>query len=53
MHGPEGVRFCSRLKTITTRWPTGMRGGADFIMPTMKQGTLLPGPGSAILQACN
>jgi len=36
MHGPEGVRFYSRLKTITTRWPTGMRGGADFVMPTMK-----------------
>lgn len=36
MHGPEGVRFYTKLKTITTRWPTGMRGGADFIMPTMK-----------------
>ena len=23
MHGPEGVRFYTRLKTITTRWPTG------------------------------
>jgi len=36
IHGPEGVRFYSRLKTITTRWPTGMRSGADFVMPTMK-----------------
>ncbi len=36
MHGPEGVRFYSRLKTITTRWPTGIRAGADFVMPTMK-----------------
>ena len=36
MHGPEGVRFYTRLKTITTRWPTGIRSGADFIMPTMK-----------------
>jgi len=36
MHGPEGVRFYTRLKTITTRWPTGLRGGADFVMPTMK-----------------
>ncbi|AWK89752.1 CoA-acylating methylmalonate-semialdehyde dehydrogenase [Azospirillum thermophilum] len=36
MHGPEGVRFYTRLKTITTRWPTGIRAGADFIMPTMK-----------------
>jgi malonate-semialdehyde dehydrogenase (acetylating)/methylmalonate-semialdehyde dehydrogenase len=35
MHGPEGVRFYSRLKTITTRWPTGVRAGAEFVMPTM------------------
>ena len=36
MHGPEGVRFYTKLKTITSRWPTGIRSGADFIMPTMK-----------------
>jgi len=36
VHGPEGVRFYTRLKTITSRWPTGIRGGADFVMPTMK-----------------
>ncbi|QRE77120.1 CoA-acylating methylmalonate-semialdehyde dehydrogenase [Methylobacterium aquaticum] len=36
MHGPEGVRFYTRLKTITTRWPTGIRAGAEFVMPTMK-----------------
>ena len=36
MHGPEGVRFYTKLKTITTRWPTGIRSGADFVMPTMK-----------------
>ncbi len=36
MHGPEGVRFYTKLKTITTRWPTGIRAGADFVMPTMK-----------------
>jgi len=35
MHGPEGVRFYTKLKTITTRWPTGIRSGADFVMPTM------------------
>ena len=35
MHGPEGVRFYTKLKTITTRWPTGIRAGADFVMPTM------------------
>ena len=36
MHGAEGVRFYTRLKTITSRWPTGIRSGADFIMPTMR-----------------
>src|SRR3712207_3628492 len=36
MHGPEGVRFYTKLKTITTRWPTGIRSGADFVMPTMR-----------------
>jgi malonate-semialdehyde dehydrogenase (acetylating) / methylmalonate-semialdehyde dehydrogenase len=36
MHGLEGVRFYTRLKTITSRWPTGIRAGADFIMPTMR-----------------
>jgi malonate-semialdehyde dehydrogenase (acetylating) / methylmalonate-semialdehyde dehydrogenase len=36
MHGPEGIRFYTKLKTITTRWPTGIRSGADFVMPTMK-----------------
>ncbi|MBS7539573.1 CoA-acylating methylmalonate-semialdehyde dehydrogenase [Ancylobacter lacus] len=36
MHGPEGVRFYTRLKTITTRWPTGIRAGAEFVMPTLK-----------------
>ena len=35
MHGPEGVRFYTKLKTITTRWPTGIRAGAEFMMPTM------------------
>ena len=34
MHGPEGVRFYTRLKTITQRWPTGMREQADFSIPT-------------------
>jgi malonate-semialdehyde dehydrogenase (acetylating)/methylmalonate-semialdehyde dehydrogenase len=36
MHGPEGVRFYTRMKAITQRWPTGVRAGAEFIMPTMK-----------------
>jgi malonate-semialdehyde dehydrogenase (acetylating)/methylmalonate-semialdehyde dehydrogenase len=36
IHGPEGVRFYTRLKTITSRWPTGIRAGAEYIMPTMR-----------------
>ena len=36
MHGPEGVRFYTKLKTITSRWPTGIRSGAEFVMPVMK-----------------
>ncbi len=36
MHGPEGVRFYTKLKTVTARWPTGIRSGAEFIMPTMR-----------------
>ena len=36
MHGPEGVRFYTRYKAVTQRWPTGIRAGAEFVMPTMK-----------------
>lgn len=35
MHGMEGVRFYTRLKTITTRWPSGVRSDPEFVMPTM------------------
>ena len=30
VHGPEGVRFYTRLKTITSRWPSGIRSGAVY-----------------------
>ena len=36
MHGPEGVRFYTKLKTITSRWPSGVRANPEFIMPIMK-----------------
>jgi malonate-semialdehyde dehydrogenase (acetylating)/methylmalonate-semialdehyde dehydrogenase len=37
MHGMEGVRFYTRLKTVTSRWPTADgAGSAEFTMPTMK-----------------
>jgi len=35
MYGMEGVRFYTRLKTVTARWPTGLRQGAEFAMPTL------------------
>ena len=35
MHGPEGVRFYTRIKTITARWPKGIRAGVDTTMPTL------------------
>ena len=35
MHGPEGVRFYTRIKTITARWPTGIRAGVDTTMPVL------------------
>jgi malonate-semialdehyde dehydrogenase (acetylating)/methylmalonate-semialdehyde dehydrogenase len=34
VHGPDGVRFYTRLKTITARWPDTHH--AEFVMPTMK-----------------
>jgi malonate-semialdehyde dehydrogenase (acetylating)/methylmalonate-semialdehyde dehydrogenase len=35
MHGPEGVRFYTKMKAVTSRWPGGIRTGADFSIPTM------------------
>jgi len=35
IYGMEGVRFYTRLKTVTSRWPAGIREGADFSMPTL------------------
>ncbi len=35
MHGVEGVRFYTRLKTVTSRWPEGFGDGADLNMPVM------------------
>jgi malonate-semialdehyde dehydrogenase (acetylating)/methylmalonate-semialdehyde dehydrogenase len=35
-HGPDAFRFYTRTKTITSRWPTGMREGANFSIPTME-----------------
>ncbi len=35
-HGPEGVRFYTRIKTVTARWREGVNPGANFGMPLMK-----------------
>jgi len=35
IYGPEAVHFYTRLKTVTTRWPTGIRAGAQFTFPSM------------------
>jgi malonate-semialdehyde dehydrogenase (acetylating)/methylmalonate-semialdehyde dehydrogenase len=35
IYGPEGVHFYTRLKTITSRWPEGIKSGAVFTFPTM------------------
>ena len=36
IHGPEGVRFYTRLKSTTAMWPTSIKDGSSFVMPTMK-----------------
>jgi len=38
MHGPEGVRSYTRLKTVTQRWPEPATVRADFSIPTMIPG---------------
>jgi malonate-semialdehyde dehydrogenase (acetylating)/methylmalonate-semialdehyde dehydrogenase len=35
-HGPDSIRFYTRTKTVTARWPSGHKGGAEFVIPTMK-----------------
>ena len=33
VHGPEGVRFYTRMKAITQRWPETIGKGSSFTMP--------------------
>src|ERR1700728_263591 len=35
-HGPDAVRFYTKTKTVTARWPSGIKQGAEFVIPTMK-----------------
>ncbi len=34
-HGPDAFRFYTRTKTVTTRWPSGVKEGAEFSIPVM------------------
>ncbi|MFJ6098090.1 CoA-acylating methylmalonate-semialdehyde dehydrogenase [Williamsia muralis] len=34
-HGPAAIQFYTKVKTITTRWPSGIKDGAEFVIPTM------------------
>ncbi|OEO29784.1 methylmalonate-semialdehyde dehydrogenase (acylating) [Devosia insulae DS-56] len=34
-HGTDSIRFWTRTKTVTARWPSGIRNGAQYQMPTM------------------
>ena len=35
-HGPDSIRFYTKTKTVTSRWPSGQKEGAEFSIPTMK-----------------
>ncbi|WP_339613856.1 CoA-acylating methylmalonate-semialdehyde dehydrogenase [uncultured Parvibaculum sp.] len=35
-HGTEGVKFWTKVKTVTSRWPSGVKEGASFVIPTME-----------------
>jgi len=34
-HGPDAIRFYTKTKTVASRWPSGVRAGASFVMPTL------------------
>jgi malonate-semialdehyde dehydrogenase (acetylating) / methylmalonate-semialdehyde dehydrogenase len=36
VHGPDGVRFYTKMKTVTCRWASMARSENTFVMPTMK-----------------
>ncbi|MEH0074897.1 CoA-acylating methylmalonate-semialdehyde dehydrogenase [Pannonibacter sp. Pt2] len=35
-HGPDAFKFYTRTKTVTSRWPSGIKDGAEFVIPTMR-----------------
>jgi len=34
-HGTDSIRFYTKTKTVTSRWPSGIKDGASFVLPTM------------------
>jgi malonate-semialdehyde dehydrogenase (acetylating)/methylmalonate-semialdehyde dehydrogenase len=34
-HGPDSIRFYTKTKTVTSRWPSGVKDGASFVIPNM------------------
>lgn len=36
-HGPDAFRFYTKTKTVTERWPSGIKEGASFVIPTMHE----------------
>ena len=34
-HGPDAFRFYAKTKAVTSRWPSGIKEGASFVIPTM------------------
>lgn len=34
-HGPASIQFYTKVKTVTSRWPSGVKSGAEFVIPTM------------------
>ena len=34
-HGTDAFRFYTKTKTVTSRWPSGIKDGAEFVIPTM------------------
>jgi malonate-semialdehyde dehydrogenase (acetylating)/methylmalonate-semialdehyde dehydrogenase len=35
-HGPDSIHFYTKTKTVTARWPSGVKEGAEFVIPTMR-----------------
>jgi malonate-semialdehyde dehydrogenase (acetylating)/methylmalonate-semialdehyde dehydrogenase len=35
-HGSDAIRFYTKTKTVTARWPSGTKEGAEFVIPTMR-----------------